>query len=306
MRDVRFHVEPSAAPGRRRRFDVAGLRAECRELRGLCAAKALATEEELAAYWPGGAENDLGGADAWIYAYSQLARFLGRRELLERTRETAREALEGAVRAAAAAQPEPVSLTIGARAVHPKSAYALEWLTALDRTVAAIAGLLVEASDAVREHPSVVLPHAARALAVRTWAWVLTHSGPGLPWDDESSPIDPPDWTGALAPEDLLLLDRAHRHVNAERLRIMAAAFPASEDGSESTSRLALGGFLAGYAHEHGQQPSDIVRRWSLGEVFAASIAASEAHRQAEARAAAKAKREPPHGARAPRSWSGR
>jgi hypothetical protein len=302
-------VESSAAPSRRRRFDVAGLRAECRELRELCAAKSLATDEELAAYWPGGVENDLVGADAWIYCYSQLARFLGRRELLERTRETARAELEGAVRAAAAALPEPVALTTGPRAVHPKSAYALEWLTALDRTVAAIAVQLVEASDVVREQPSVVLPHAARALAVRTWAWVLTHPGPGLPWDDESSPIDPPEWTAALAPEDLLLLDRAHRQVNAERLRIMAAAFPASEDGSEP-SRLALGGFLAGYAHEHGQQPSDIVRRWSLGEVFAASIAASEAHRQAEARAAAKAKREPKpgsaHGARSPRAWAGR
>jgi len=140
---------------------------------------------------------------------------------------------------------------------------------------------------------------------VRLWVWVLTHPGCGVPWDGDDAPLDPPAWTLDLLPEDLLLIDRAHRLVNAERLRIMTAAFPAAEDGGPP-SRLALGGFLAGYAHEHGVQPATLVRRWSLGEVFAASIAAADAHAQAEARAQAKAKREPSspqHAARAPRRW---
>ena len=305
MTGLRFHVQPSALPKGRRRFDVPGLRHECAELRELCAAKGYASDDELAAYWPGGTENPARDADAWIYCYSQLARFLGRRELVERTREAAREQLEGAVRAAAAAQPEAVPLSVGLHRVYPKSAHALWFLDALGQLCGPLAAdalaVLESVPDAVRDQ--VPWPSLVTSLAVRTWAWILTTPGPGLPFADDATDATPPAWTEQLLPQDLLVLDRAHRQVNAERLRILASAFPQTTDGAGS--RLGVAGFLAGYASEHGARASEIVRLWSLGEVFAGAIAQVEAQQLAEARADARAARErpgSPHAARTPRA----
>lgn len=270
-----------AAPARQ--FTLSYLRARCTELRQLLAAPGAgsASPEELKAAWPGGAHNPHRGLDGWIECYALLRAYTDRHDLMTARAETASSELERAVRAAAARQPVPVSLSIGERMVYPKSAWALAFLDSLDAVVeplvaAQLALVGTEDADAIR-----ALPSLAKGLAWRTWAWVLLSEGVGLPFPDEGV-IEPPTWTEQLLIEDFLLIWKAHRQLHYEASVIMALAMP-KEPGE--ASRLSLGGFLAGYASEHGIAPSVLMRRWSFPEAMAAAVASAESHRVAEANA---------------------
>src|SRR5690606_38827068 len=97
----------------------------------------------------------------------------------------------------------------------------------------------------------------ARSLAVRLWAWILAHPDPGLPFD-EAKPAEPPEWTAALTPEDLVALLKAHVEVHHARVRLVASLFTSDQDAD---SRLSLSGFLGTVAQELGQRPSDVLTR---------------------------------------------
>ncbi len=245
----------------------------------------LATEEEVRAAWPGGEQNPDRGMDGWIECYAQLAGFSARAEIREMRKADASERLEAVVRAAAARAPIAVSLSIGERCVYPKSAWALAFLDALDRIiepVAAVASQLGEAlegdasADTLRGMPALV-----QGTAWRTWAWILTSEGVGLPFPDEGE-ITPPAYTAELLPEDLVRIWMAHHQLHYDATAIMALAMP-HEPGEPS--RLSLSGFLAGYGSEKGIAPSTLMRRWSFPEAMAAAVSAYESHRVAEANA---------------------
>lgn len=258
-----------------------GLRQQCRSLRTSLLDYQVATAAELEACWPGGAENALSGYDGWIECYALLKGLARRQERETDVSQAAREALAAAVRRAAARAPVSATLSIGTRLVYPKSAWALWFLQSLDAvvsTVDVVAQELASLPDAVDLRG---LPSLTQGLAWRTWAWILTHDGVGLPFA-EADAIDPPTWTEQLLVEDYLALYAAHRALHLTDTSLMAGAFP--PEGGER-SRLDLGGFLASYAHEHGVPPADIIRKWALPEVYASAIAAAESHRIATANA---------------------
>lgn len=272
---------------RTRRFTARALREECQALKADLLAQGLASVDECAAYWPGGAENADRGFDGFIVCFQQYGRLLGRLEL-RATSGVDDGQLERAVRAAAARQPMPVLLSIGDRNVYPKSAWALSFLESLDDIVAPMAALVAEIS----EHESSAndelrgMPRLVEGLAWRTWSWILLTEGVGLPFGDEGD-ITPPEWTSTLLFEDIITIWVAHRQLHADAAAIMTSAMP-RERGERS--RLTLSGFLAGYASEHGIAPSHIMRRWSLPEAIAAAMASAESHRVAEANAQRKSR----------------
>lgn len=254
----------------------------CREMRDAVRRRHAASEEEVESYWPGGANNqEANRKGRWIFCYANLVRMMGRTE----TRD-ADPAVDRAIAAALAHEPIGVACADGVtRAVHPKSYHALRWLDALDRSLLDIAPMIAALDDSVEATKVLSLAPLAESLAVRLWAWIITTGGAEgaatLPFDEEQSP-EPPDWTKALTPGDILALARAHAEVNARRLRIISEAFPAEASGG---SRLTLSGFLGTAAQELGARPADVLRRWSLGEVFAQAVTAAEAAREARARA---------------------
>ncbi len=262
-----------------------GLKERCTSLRMSLIEYRIVTADEIAPWWPGGAENPGRDYDAWIVCYAQLIGLnrvaQAKSDTLPGGRSDRDEQLAAAVAAAAMAQPEAITLSDGTvRHVHPKSFEALNLLEGCDqvvrRTQAAGARAIRDQLETLDDDAFALLhEHIARSRAVRCWAWVLTHQGAGLPWPEDSGALELPTWTAALAPEDLLVIDAAHRRVNGERLAIMAAAFP-SQPGERS--RLAIGGMLASYAHEHGRPPRDVMRLLSIGEVVAGAIATNEAH----------------------------
>lgn len=245
----------------------------------------LATADEVKDAWPGGANNRDHGVDGWIECYAQLAGFSARQEVREMRRADALDKLEATVRAAAARQAVPVTLSIGPRSVYPKSAWALAFLDSLDAIMAPVAAMASALSDVTDDATTPDdlrgMPALAQGMAWRTWAWVLLSEGVDLPFPDEGV-IDPPEFTAQLLPEDLLAIYSAHRQLHYDACAIMAVAMP-HEPGERS--RLSLGGFLAGYASEHGLPPSVLMRRWSFPEAMAAAVAAFESHRVAEANA---------------------
>jgi hypothetical protein len=177
------------------------------------------------------------------------------------------------------------------RYVHPKSFHALAWLDSLDRQhqrgaqAAAAAAEMVSGglapnvlAEATELNTLLALAPLASSLSVRLWLWILTNEAPGLPFDEAVKDAEPPAWTLNVTPQDLLKVYEAHLKVNQERLGIIARAFPS--DG-RSESRLPLVGFIGVIASENGQDAKLLMRRHSLGKLFATSVSATEASRAA-------------------------
>lgn len=254
------------------------LRRRCRVLREQLAAAAadVVTPTELAAYWPGGAQNAQPGRGAWIYCYANLVRLADRL----RPEYAAVDAGE-AERARVDAQldrAEPVRLASGETVhVHPLSYEELEFLTTLDRTV--VLAQELAATVAWQRTPAseqaLALQPLLRSYAVRLWAWVLTSGHGELPFDPIAEDPDPPAWTARMAPEDLLALFAAHRKVNATRNTLIASLFPAS---TNADVRLSLAGFIGAYAHEKGQDSTRFMRRFTVGKIFAQAVSAAQQH----------------------------
>lgn len=264
------------------------LRRRCEEFKSSLLRQRTATEEEIADYWPGGTinteEHPLG---KWIFCYGNLIGMLRRKQP-----EIVGARVDEAMSAALARDAERVTFEDGVvRSVHAKSYHALRWLDSLDKSVTdAVIAVAEFGADAEAVKAMATLP-LIESLAVRTWVWVLTEgsaeSNASLPFD-ESQPLNPPEWTKTLTPKDLLTVFRAHVRINVERLQIIANAFP--PDPSNGVTRLSLSGFLGSVAQDMGLRSSDLLRKWSLGEAFAQSVAAAQAARESKERADARAK----------------
>ena len=260
-------------------WSAPGLEARCDALRASCLARGVA-EPLVLAVWPGGSDNavtdDLG---KWVVCYGNLMALF---RMAEERHGVDREQLNATLAAALAREPASVRLASGRRiGVYPKSYHALRFLDMLDTSMLDAARMIHEAEEmgASISYPLV------ESLATRLWVWILTHEEPGLPFD-EAKAAEPPEWTKSLEAADLITIADAHRHVNGTRCELIARAFPSDPRSAES--RLSLAGFLGASAQEMGVPASDLIRRFSLGELFAQSVAAGQAAR--EARAAAKDK----------------
>jgi hypothetical protein len=271
----------------RRAWTTPAIRERCRNLRRSLTARGW-DAAELTAYWPGGTENPGRARGAWIFCYANL---VGMLRVADSRVAADPVALDQAVAEALAATPRLVALASGeTRTVYPKSYHALRWLDALDRSLidAATLAAQAEAADVPEQVKLATLAPLVESLAVRLWAWVLTAGGAdgpaGLPFDDDAAAPDPPAWTRALTPMDLLQLAQAHIAVNATRLRTITDGFPSATRGA---TRLSLSGFLGTAAQELAVRPMELLRRWSLGEVFAQSVTAAQAAREARERAEA-------------------
>lgn len=261
------------------RWTVEAITERCRILRGTLHARHV-PDADLDAMAPGGSRNSvmdpLGAAITWFVLLRERFAVAA----AERAADEARAA--AALSAALVNAPVPVPLSVdGAFAVYPKSYHALRWCDTLDCAVRDLVTTLDTHPDAQVE----AFARLNESLAVRLWAWTLLHPDPGLPFD-EGTPVDPPAWTQQLTPADLIEIVRAHVEVNRTRIQLIAQLFPVEP---MTESRLALSGFLGTVAQELGHRPSDILRRWSLGEAFAQAVVASQSAREARARSDAEA-----------------
>jgi hypothetical protein len=284
-------IRPRPAPSR---TSAPALRRRCRELRAVLGARV--PDAELAPYQPGGAENPFTGRDGWLEYLIALRVFAARvggggAPAGDVDPAVARQAAREVIVARTLAKaPVLVRLASGREvAVYPKSYHAAEWCTSNDAQVRYIVAQALAHADDLR-----VLAYAplARSLHVRLWAWVVTTPGEGLPFDEatpaEVVEADLPEHLARLAPEDLVALGEAWATVQHLRPAVVAKLFPPDDPRA---SGLPLSGFIGACANEFGRPASELMRRWTVGELFAQAVTAAQSAREAEGAARDRADR---------------
>jgi hypothetical protein len=187
-------------------------------------------------------------------------------------------------------RPQHVDCSDGeTRCVYPKSYDTLRFLKSLDALLRFVGeewhlaeieqDLTVKLSEGVSGVR--LLAPRMESLAVRLWAWIVTHPTAALPFDETKKLPDPPKWTRQLAPEDLLKLFNAHVAVNVLRLRIIGAAFP-PDPASGDKSLLTFAGLLGAMVAENEPgAAARLMKQTALGQVLATRILAARAAREA-------------------------
>lgn len=257
-------------------------------LRATIAAGGIAAE--LLKHQPGGELNADTSARGWLRYYQQLHRthavLVNHGQVDGSGQGTHGLAIADALSDAGADVPVAVTMSDGStRFVFPKSYHALRWLDALDLELQVIAREVaaLRADGNVRAAGAIASGTLLQSYGVRLWAWIITHRDCDLPFEDDVASPKPPKWTTKLTVEDLLRLFEGHREVNRSRLDLIGRAFPADPS---SSSRLPLSGLLGSYANEHNLRMPQVLRRTSLGSIYAQTVAASQSAR--ESREAAK------------------
>lgn len=294
-----------------RTVSVADLRAECEALVPTVRHDAGVSDEQIAAWRPGGPENrDSPGRPAsdarcWLRFYRWLHRALAVAHARQPTPggEGALAEAEGAAMLALAEVPEVVELgtplewegeTIERVAVHPKGLRAAITMHALDLRISAFA----YHRDAHRESAdpdgqavvALALEGIAEATALLVWA--ACHPGPWLPWDPVSEPDPtPPGWVAGLSVLDTYRIASAMQKVMAQRLLLLEPLMaPDPQDGTPRR-RLSWSAFAAEAAKELGISDRDLHYARSLPQIVASRRLVASAEREAYQAAEATAKR---------------
>lgn len=242
--------------------------------------RALATEDELNGYWPGGAENPDLTIKGWVFCFANYTRFAGRIEKPSANSDAA----EADVLAALRDSPERVTLSDGKdQYAHPKSFEALDWIAQRDRRIT----WLVEqrekvASRAIAKTPG-LLDAVGNELTFQTglMVWVATHEGCGLPFPSRVVPEELPEWIEEINPLDSLRIRQAFMQVNAVRLHALqlqlAARLTAKEKATQQPALWTT--FFATRAEETGIGSDVLMRDRSLGSQLAAALVTSDSRR---------------------------
>lgn len=255
-----------------------------------------ATEDEIAAHSPGGAENPDKGLWGWI----RFSDFLLLRNAGAGSGGVAADIGEEIDRnflVAFAKTPQPVVLS-SKQVVHvyPKSLGALLDLHSRDLIIAWLLRRIAEMADAPGDTPD-NLQHSTAAwekleLQLQISAWILVTPGPGFPFDREAPerPVIPEEISG-LQPEDLQLILAAHHRVNNTQLRQIDALFDLENNGKETHRPFRFSVFVATVADKLHVPAGQLMWDWTYAELLAQSAIAAGAHRQAYQDAEAESKR---------------
>lgn len=271
-------------------WSVRGLKERCTQARRSLAARTLATAEELSAYWPGGAVNQLRSRGGWIFCYANYVRFLGRGET-----DGGGDTLDALGLQALAGQPVEVQLIAPPPelerpflSVYPKGGRALLFCHARDWRIGWLAHacrVLQERGEAT-DHP--LLDRATEELAHQMGLlfWVLTHPGPGLPFPSGTTPPSAPAHLLALDPVDIAQLNLAHARVNGTRLALLRKQIQLTLSPSERARDNTFFDFFGNLAIELGTPLDRLMEDWSLEQLLGAVLASANAREQAKRDAA--------------------
>jgi hypothetical protein len=261
------------------------LRQGCQLLERALVETGEATTAELDGARPGSTDYPALTADGWLRYYGFLWAKRGAATPLSSP--TGEAALAETMMAALAETPEDVVLESGETlAIYPKSPHAFWWLESLDAQLREVArAVTAAAADETPDGDKILaIAPLMKSLALRLFVWILSHPGPELPFDDAGPAPEPPDQFKRLGYSDIFAIFQAHNRVNKTRAEILALAFPSDE---KTSARLPFAGFIAAVAAENGIQARVMLRRWSLGAIWAQVTAAGEAAREGKRRAEA-------------------
>lgn len=243
----------------------------------------LASEQDLADYLPGGAENNDASSEikAWIFCYANYIRFC---ERIGEDGDTRREqAVEDDVIAALRDAPEVVTLQGSTDAftvsVYPKSFDALDFIAQRERRIE----WLIEQREKIARRSLAKTPGLLDAVGSEITyqygliVWSVTNPGPRLPFDDREIPDSLPDWIADLSPTDILLLNRAFQRVNAVRLFALKMQLDARDTRKDEDRRSSWSSFFGTRAEQSHIDAGVLMRDKSLVSQLAAALLNADA-----------------------------
>lgn len=261
------------------------LESECDQLERSVRFERLASEAEIDTQRPGSEKNP----DKTIYGqlryYGWLSRLHARGT--HKQSEMAREKADALILAAYEEKPEPVQLVrpVDGRTevlVYPKSFSALLDAGVCDRRIAQCTAI----RDVMLRQPKpgdrAYAEQAERAYRhfSRTFIWIATHPGAGVPYDWDAPDPAPPEWTALLDSRDVIGIIQAFIAVNLlamKALDILTHPDPITDGGVRPT----WSEWFAGMAKEMNTDPKHLMRNRSFVGLLAAQGVAAETQRKA-------------------------
>lgn len=262
----------------------------------------VATEDDLLAWWPGGASNPKRDTKAWARCYGQYRAWIERRDFLRGDRSSVtgasqRPAIDdAAVMAALADEPQVVALRDGGTVtVYPKS-----WATlARMRALQAASEWVLDRLALVERHGDAAalakLPDMVEASTALTrhLVWIATHPGAGLPYAPAAVGADaptPPAAIDAWHPVDLFAVLQAFHAVNYARMAVLSAYLDgAKADDAADAQRPRWAEFFVGATEPTRETLEALIGDRSVVSVLARVAIAADTQRRAMADAKAKA-----------------
>lgn len=278
--------------GARDGWGVDDIRRRCIELKEvLVSSPELCTAEDIAAYWPGGAENRMAARGGWIYCYAMYVAFLFRSKATPDQAEEDEAAAHQATLDAFREKPLVVELVgtgpHGAPAtvsVYPKSFDTLSLIDEIDAQAKWLTERLLWLEKQWGVEAALKVPEAMRELTELhlTIVWILTHPGCEAPFTPGTELPPLPAEFRRYDPLDILLICRAHHAINRQRIAIVVNTIrkTGGGEGKASWATLAVG------AAKALQEPVErVMRNRSLGAWLSQAAITWDADREAQERA---------------------
>lgn len=267
------------------------LQGRCERLRDAVLQRGVASEAELAPYWPGGESNtEADEFGAWIYCYFNMGRFAARLERADKGDPWAD------LTAAAALTSEPMTVTLdGGQAVQvwPKSFMALQHVVRCEQrlrdALVVIAALVDDRSEDAHRVRDLCTTLVAELQAVQVW--IATHPGPGVPYRWEQLPwrqiLQVPEWVRGLSPVAIMQVGAAFATVNVVRLQALDQL---TQPAQRTTTGAGWASYFSSLASDRGVDVETIMRERSLASLLTQTSLAADVQRRAMDAAKAEAK----------------
>jgi hypothetical protein len=249
----------------------------CQQYRQDLLVRQVATADEIAACWPGGADNNDKSTWGWVRCYGSLRVMVARLSPAERAAAEAQRKQQ--VLDALSDTPETVELSGGVtRTVYAKSDVALGMIDGLNRKLAAIVDdasvlRLVDTAEAI---DLCIRAHSEQSFLQRVMAWIITTPGPGLPFPENAIEVELPDEYASLTPIDYYILAEAFQRVNILRLAMLS-------DSRTPGKRPDWPVYWASVSGDTGIPVPRLRRDQSLASLLATNAERARAHREAMA-----------------------
>jgi hypothetical protein len=269
-------------------WGIDDVRQRCRDLRAVLAeSPELATAEDLAAYWPGGAQNTVVGRGGWYYCYACYVGMVWQMKYLEggEVREADAAIIRQAILEAFREKPVMVELvgsgphgnpaTVG---VYPTSFDTLSLIDEIDAQVRWLLERLLWLEGQWGAKAALKYPEVLREVTELqlTLAWIVTTPGCGAPFNPADGLPPLPDEARRYDPLDVLNILRAHHTVHRKRLELITGSLRRTGGTAPSWATLAVG------AAKALQQPIEhLMRNRSLPAWLAQAAISWDAEREA-------------------------
>lgn len=270
----------------KRSVSVQQLRAEAKVVVEALLADGNASEQEIANWRPGGAENPGRDALAELKFYRLVHRCHEKYSRHTESPDSANDlmmldVLRGAPIEVTCVAQGPHGKPIIAR-VYPKSFHAMIEIAKIDKTIAWLAAHYAIVSKSQKAGDLLLGGRVMEEQRhqYQRLAWIVTHEGPGVPFPDGDVDTEPGEWIKGLEVADLFRINGAHHRVNQLRLAHLSSLI-SEKTGNDDGERPSWTVFIGTASEALKIRPEVLMRDWSLAAVLVQMRTTAHVRREA-------------------------